>query len=781
MKCRLAVFFMLNYANLNDVEFEYLCQDVMSKKLNTKLRRFAPGRDGGIDLSDNSFVNNIIVQVKHYMNSSVDQLISSLKKEVPKVEENKPDQYYVCCSKQLSPQKVKEIYELFSDYMESKENIFTLVEIEDFLTKPENIEILKKHYKLWISSTSILEDIFTKDIYIDCEALLSNIKNDEKFFVQTSAYNHALDSLSKNRTLFITGDPGVGKTMTSKMIILHYAAQGYRVRYTTDGTDLSALKKSLSQSPESREIILLDDCLGQAYFNMKETQGNELLSIIKHVNIYKNKLLILNSRITIYREAQARTPGLVNSFENKEYKVYVLNMDAISELEKALILYNHLFFNCIDNKHFNSIKKDKNYLKIIRHPNYNPRIIEFVCNKNRYEDICPENYYEFIIENLNNPSRVWADEYERRLSVVDRILLLTVYSLTNNTVQMSLANQCFGYRIQHTCGIDLTVNQFTNSLSRLQKSFVKIVDERGQKMLTMVNPSINDYLDAYLLENVPEKAKIIDSCISVRQYKRLLENEEFETKIASVFSDKSIIKFRFENDRQKSAYISFYVATHKVLDSEYKQFIDSYLSNIDDVNIYERKNICAANIIELLMNSDICEYYQINNYFIDMFNLEKLLTFFDLEELVKVISYIDCLYKDEFRDCYIKMAKSVIKGAVECYCTDIPSENYDLDIGSIVKSCSVYHYGYGPDVDTDEAAEIIRFQILDQVIDEVVGFIDILPVDVQPEKEFIDGLEIDISGCDELVDSYIESDNYDDDMYYDSYRTNDNEIALIFK
>lgn len=79
---------MLNYSNLSDVEFENLCQDVMSSILGTKLHKFAPGRDGGIDLRNDS--RDIIVQVKHYMNSSVDQLLASLKKEVPKVAELNP-------------------------------------------------------------------------------------------------------------------------------------------------------------------------------------------------------------------------------------------------------------------------------------------------------------------------------------------------------------------------------------------------------------------------------------------------------------------------------------------------------------------------------------------------------------------------------------------------------------------------------------------------------------------------------------------------------------------
>lgn len=74
----------MNYSNLSDVEFEYLCEDVMSRKLSTRLERFAPGRDGGIDLTDDAFARNIIVQVKHYVKTDTSGLIRSLKKKLPR-------------------------------------------------------------------------------------------------------------------------------------------------------------------------------------------------------------------------------------------------------------------------------------------------------------------------------------------------------------------------------------------------------------------------------------------------------------------------------------------------------------------------------------------------------------------------------------------------------------------------------------------------------------------------------------------------------------------------
>lgn len=429
---------MLNYSNLNDVEFEDLCQDIMSKKLDRSLRRYAAGRDGGIDLSDTAVSPDIIVQVKYYQKTDAAGLIASLKKEIEKVEALKPKQYYICCSKELSPTRIKEIYRMFSAYMDSDKNIITLIEIDNFLSMCENAEILQRHYKLWISSSNILQDIYSNDIFIDCESLLSSIEKVEKFFVETTAYSQALKCLAAHKTLFLTGDPGVGKTITSKMLILYFAAKGYRVRYTTDVTDLAALKRAISKDRNTKEVILLDDCLGQAYFEMKTSQGTELLSLIRFVNASKSKLLILNSRVTIYQEACLKTPELVKSFENKEFKIQILNMDVMPDLEKARILYNHMYFSTEDEDYFYAIKENRNYMNIINHDNYNPRIIQFISDPNRYKGITAANYYEFILNCLDNPHMVWDNEYEERLQVTDRSLLITLFSLSNTEVSYEL-------------------------------------------------------------------------------------------------------------------------------------------------------------------------------------------------------------------------------------------------------------------------------------------------------------------------------------------------------
>ena len=107
----------MNFSNLNDVEFEYLCNDVMSKKLGINLQRFGKVKDGGMDLTDDATRMNIVIQVKHYTKTNFSVLMSTLRKVVPKVKEINPKHYYICCSKKLTPQNKAAIYSLFQDQL----------------------------------------------------------------------------------------------------------------------------------------------------------------------------------------------------------------------------------------------------------------------------------------------------------------------------------------------------------------------------------------------------------------------------------------------------------------------------------------------------------------------------------------------------------------------------------------------------------------------------------------------------------------------------------------
>lgn len=770
----------MNYSNLSDVEFEYLCKDVMSKILAVKLERFGSGRDGGIDLTDDAHKKNIVVQVKHYIKTDVAGLIRTLEKEVVKVKSLQPKQYYVCCSKELTPRTKQQIYELFPDYMASTANITTTIELDDFLEAPENIDILRKHFKLWLDSTNILMDIFSNDIFIDSEVLLSNIQDEVKLFVKTTAFDVAISCLDKNNVLIIVGDPGVGKTVTSKMLVLNYASHGYRVRYTTDGSDLAALKKSLAQSPKVKEVILLDDCFGQAYFNMKETQENELLALIKYVNINPSKLLIMNSRITIYQEAKDRTPSLVKSLERKEYRSYVLNIANMSAEEKTKIFYNHLYFCEVPDAYFEDIRLNKNYRRIVKHKNYNPRIIEFICAPHQFERTDPSGYTDFIMRCLDNPEQIWKNEYERRLAEADRLLLTTLYSLSDTSVPYNLVKQCYEFRVSKTAGLDSSVNHFEQALNRLADSMVRILDVKGTKMLSVANPSVNDFLRMHLLTNYPEKHALIETSISVRQLKRLLHVDAYKTRLLTAFRDHSILSYIFEDDRQKAGFIACYCALNGINDLIYRVYINEYIFNIWDVDMYESEKATVAAVLDGLLREEQCVFYGLDKVFQNQNNLFKIIERLSLPEQVEVVKRIDWIFTGLERKSFIETVRLIIHESVVDYCWDVPVDAYDVGVSDIIEGFR-YEDESGGHIDGGAAVGALEIAVKDVVSDELSSILSTLPSDIDPEKRLFYDVSISVSGGEFAVESYLRDDyGYDFDAYREDKYLEDTLIDDIF-
>ena len=774
---------MLNFANLSDLEFEYLCKDVMSATLKVRLERFGPGRDDGVDLTDDAYQKNIVVQVKHYIATDVRGLIASLKKEVPKVQALNPEQYYVCCPKELTLQNKQEIYALFQDYMDSTANIITLIELNDFLAREENAEILRRHFKLWLESTNILTNILSNDICIDSEAMLYDIQSRANLFVKTSAYDQALECLKKNNVLIIIGAPGVGKTITSQMLVLYYAAQGYRVRYTTDGADLAGLKKALSQSKETKEVILLDDCFGQAYFSMKETQENELMSLIRHVKMNPNKILIMNSRVTIYREAQERTPELVSSLDRKEYKAYVIDMSRISDVEKARIFYHHLYFGKVPMEYRAEIRKNKRYLQIVRHKNYNPRIVEFICSSRQIKSVKADQYFAFIMQCLDKPEQIWRNEYEKRLAASDRILLMTLYSLTNTMISIEHLKQCYEYRISRMPGIDHSINHFRQAVTRLQESMIQVMDYHGQQMISVANPSVNDFLASYLENNESDKQEILKNAISVRQLYRLMSEEQREKTFRHLFMTGEILNYVFENEEEKSDFVVSYCAGHHVMDVRYQPFVISYIRFMHDITNVDGRPLPEKLMILWLFEPEMRAFYGVNQIIRDLSELQEILENQYLSDMVALLRKIDDLFVEEKRKSYIKLVRRTLKDAVNSYCEDVPAADYDIDVASMVAShreYSRYRDDREGDIDGDSAAREIEAFIKEQVLDKVYGILSKLPEDLF-EVSLGDDLEVNVSGIDDLVEDYLmgEPDDYYEE--YGDWESDNLEIEYIFE
>lgn len=770
---------MFNYKNLCDYEFEILCKNIMQKKLGVPLQIFARGRDGGIDITDDTVSKNVVIQVKHYINSKYSDLISSLKKEVSKVAELKPKKYYVCCALELTPANKTEIFNLFAKYMEGSSNILSLNDIDEYLQDPANMDIVRKHYKLWLESANILEEIDSRDIFIDCETLLYNIKEEQREFVETLSYRQCIDVLERNRLLMILGMPGTGKTMTTKMLALYYAALGYRIIYTTNG-DLQSIKKALSVDKESKEIILLDDCLGQYYFRMKDTQENELMSLIKYVLMHKNKKLIMNSRVTIFQHAKESYIELNSFIDTEKVRLQYIDMDSMTIEDKGRIFKNHLYFRNIQSDYYAQILKNNNYRWIVNHRNYTPRIIEYVTRQNVSNKIAADEYCDFIRRCLNNPTEIWRDEFNNRLKAEDRIFLTSLFSLTDIGVEDKVLRRVFNARISKRADIDTTRNVWEAVLKRMEGTFVKIIENKGVRQIGVINPSVNDFLKNYLDENEPEVEEIGRNATEYIQIVR-----GFGPDMADIVRSGDACKYNFASDVEKQIVILSTICELGICMEQYRDIVRTFVEFLP----YAFYNTASTfTVVPSLLSEPLVSYYDTRN---------NLLTE-EVEDLLDSMDFYDfCIFEENLKNNGLKLCELVDRDvvieklgkAVQDYIDGYDrSESYtNQDTYELFNENMVYN-GMYHEVDVDKVVNILADCVRDDIYDDVTDKLAVFPreitddIDLSRYDIWTDTGEIESYVCDVLADpgdrDY--SDFYDGDSSYSGHLDGMDELDFIF-
>ena len=629
---------MYDLSNLNDYEFEVLCLDIMQKLLDIKLFIFSRGVDQGIDICDKSSTPSTVIQVKHYAGSTYGQLKVALKKEIVKIKEHSPENYYVCTSQSLTRANKKEIMSFFPEFIHDISHIVDKNDINQFLQKQENNEIVQKNYKLWLNASNVLSLINNQDVFIDCEEILWDIENQMKLFVETTAYREALEKLKDDNIIIIVGAPGVGKSTLSKMVLMYYANEGYSIRFASNN-NISDIKKVLSCNPNKKEIVLLDDFLGQHYLNLKDSHPSELKTLISFIARHNQKKIIFNSRITILTEAVNSSLIFNDVMDKHESNKYLLDLDKMSDYEKAKILYNHLYFNALPPAYWKQIKLNRNYLKIIKHQNYNPRIIEFVTKKRNYKNICADDYVDYIYGKLNNPEDVWRDEFRNRLDKNDRMLMNTLYSLSDTMISDKILKQSFNERIINQYNQDTSVNQYESTLIRLTDSLIKNIEDKKEKKISIINPSINDYLSAEIMSNSTEQIKIIDNAIYFEQIFKIMKSEEAKQYFVGEF-----INGKFSSLRTLKHSYNFYFLKSIVTFDIYKlEMIEGVRHSLEEVHKtinYWWENSEYGEIIEKLFVEKFFDFYNLQDIFFSEEKIIEILNPVYFEKLIEIIKLL---------------------------------------------------------------------------------------------------------------------------------------------
>lgn len=422
-------------------------------------------------------------------------------------------------------------------------------------------------------------------------------------------------------------------------------------------------------------------------------------------------------------------------------------------------------------------------MKIIEHPNYNPRIIEHITSVKFMNRNTPKDYQEAILRTLNNPEDVWHDEYYNRLLNIDRILLNTLFSLTDTLIEMDVLKYCFNYRLSTMSNVDTTIDHFTTSIKRLNQSLIKIVDNKGEKV-GVVNPSVNDFLNNQINRNNAELKSIKENVAHTSQVIKMFSPKS-EDYIEKEVKDKRILNYYFNDMNEMLSLIVSQICRGEIFDISYKNYIDEFLStNFRNSygSIFIKSN---TEILNTLFSQRFIKFYTLDYYLRSIDNIKSIIKYLYIGDLIETINVLHaCILKLD-----ITYSKDINKIFAERIEEELNSLPYDDELSEYLSNYNIHEIVYNKtktmygDFDMNDVINEIETLLTNDLQQEVCQLAVDLPVTIKDLINF-DSLEFNISLFDikSYVEDFLSCDDYDEDQYREDYlEVNGSEIESIFE
>lgn len=478
-----------DFHQLSPLDFESLVRDLLQAELKTRLESFGPGRDGGIDFRFSRDGQATVIQAKHFAGSPPAALLRAVRAENSKVAKLQPKRYILATSQSLTPHRKDELIAAMPQAPLAREDVLGREDLNNLLGR--HPDVLRQHFKLWLTDASILERIVHSGVYNRTDAELDIIKRLVPRFVHNESIAEAEAILGRRGALIVAGDPGVGKTTLARVLTWLHLEQGWKVFVVDD------LKEAMSVcTAGEKRLIVFDDFLGQISLTSDTIRDvdQRLPVFLDRVKNSKDLRFILTTRSYLMNQAQLQSSRLSSS-EVKAAEL-VLRVGEYTRHIRARIVFNHIFFSGLTTEEKRSLLADDFYLKMVDHANFSPRLIDLLTSPD-YQSHQSVPLQEVVTRVLNNPEELWATPFRSHFSDDSRTLMVSLFFFTfYATIEDTL--HAFT-RALTLAGVALSaepiISRFRRALKPLEGSVVNITND----MIMFSNPGVSDFLSSVII------------------------------------------------------------------------------------------------------------------------------------------------------------------------------------------------------------------------------------------------------------------------------------------
>ncbi len=509
-----------DFHTLSYVDFQVLTRDLLQEALGVRFQAFKAGKDQGIDLlHEVGRGRRIVVQCKHFGGSTFRSLLTSLKKELPELNRINPTRYILSVSLPLSLKNKEAVIELLNPFIKSSQDIFGRDELNGLLAQYPKVE--ESHFKLWISSTTVLNQIIHSKTVNVTNFALEKIIRRIPLYVSNKSFDEARLILERSHSCIIAGIPGIGKTTLAEILIMHYLRDDYQlVKVTSNIDEAMGIGRQ-----HDKQVFYYDDFLGQTSFEEKigklgKNEEQDLIDFMEHIQRSPTKRFILTTREYILNQARAHYEKLHRDFEIEKC---IIDLESYTRLNRAQILYNHVFFSKLSAKYKRDLLKEDRYLSIIDHPNYNPRIMEMMTIRFKESSLRSRTYYKSFKIALDNPESIWSEAFEHQISEPAKALVLVLLSLggSESLDRLAMTFEKYYLYLSNKYNFESSSMDFLNALRELDGSFISSEKNSGDTWISYQNPSVQDFAENYVIANPDHFLNLFHSATTFEQLYRL--------------------------------------------------------------------------------------------------------------------------------------------------------------------------------------------------------------------------------------------------------------------